>query len=91
MNSASELVTLPAICDPLAIPTGGTCTPFAGNRIPADRIDPIAAGLLEHVPLGYEHGMLTYLRASFVLNGAHDPAQALVLTAEGLACRARRW
>ena len=44
-----------------------------------------ASHLLEHVPLGYEHGMLTYLRASFVLNGAHDPAQALVLTAEGLA------
>ena len=29
--------------------------------------------------------MLTYLRASFALNGAHDPAQARVLTAEGLA------
>ena len=29
--------------------------------------------------------MLIYLRASFALNGAHDPAQALVLTAEGLA------
>jgi hypothetical protein len=38
---------LGTICDPLAIPTGGTCTPFAANRIPADRIDPIAAGLLE--------------------------------------------
>jgi ATP/maltotriose-dependent transcriptional regulator MalT len=44
-----------------------------------------ASHLLEHVPLGEEHGMLTYLRASFVLNGAHDPAQARILTAQGLA------
>ena len=34
-------------CDPLA--TG--CTPFPGNRIPANRIDPIATAFLDHVPL----------------------------------------
>ena len=40
------------ICDPLTIdPATGACTPFAGNRIPADRIDPIAAAFLQHVPL----------------------------------------
>jgi len=39
------------ICDPVTIDaTTGACTPFAGNRIPADRIDPIAAALLQHVP-----------------------------------------
>jgi ATP/maltotriose-dependent transcriptional regulator MalT len=44
-----------------------------------------ARHLLEHVPLGEEHGMLTYLRASFALSGAHDPTTARTLTAEGLA------
>ena len=38
------------VCDPLTIPTTGMCTPFANNRIPEERIDPIAAGLLSHVP-----------------------------------------
>ena len=44
-----------------------------------------ASHLLEHVPLGEEHGMLTYIRASSALNGMHDPATARALTAEGLA------
>ena len=40
------------ICDPLTInPTTGACTPFANNRIPADRIDPLASALLQRVPL----------------------------------------
>ena len=39
------------ICDPVIInPSTGACTPFAGNRIPADRIDPLAAAFLQHVP-----------------------------------------
>ena len=39
------------ICDPLTIDTAtGICTPFAGNRIPANRIDPLAAAFLQHVP-----------------------------------------
>jgi hypothetical protein len=42
---------LPAICDPFTIPTTGGCTPFANNQIPANRIDPIATSLLQHVPL----------------------------------------
>jgi DNA-binding CsgD family transcriptional regulator len=37
------------------------------------------------VPLGEEHGMLTYLRATSALNGMHNPATARTLTAEGLA------
>jgi hypothetical protein len=39
------------VCDPLTIPTTGVCTPFANNRIPANRIDPIAVGFLRNVPL----------------------------------------
>jgi hypothetical protein len=38
------------ICDPLTIPATGVCTPFANNRIPADRLDPLATALLQHVP-----------------------------------------
>jgi len=46
-----DFSALGPICDPLTIPSTGACTPFAGNRIPADRIDPIAAAFLPHVPL----------------------------------------
>jgi hypothetical protein len=45
----SSLTT--AICDPLTIPTTGVCQPFANNRIPDGRIDPIARALLQQVPL----------------------------------------
>lgn len=41
----------PALCDPLTIPTAGTCQPFADNRIPASRIDPIAAAFLRQIAL----------------------------------------
>ena len=40
---AGDFAGLGTICDPLTIPTTGVCTPFAGNRIPAARVDPIAA------------------------------------------------
>jgi hypothetical protein len=48
---SGDFTGLGTICDPLTIPTSGTCTPFAGNRIPAGRIDPIAAAFLRNVPL----------------------------------------
>lgn len=38
------------ICDPLTIPITGSCAPFAGNQIPASRIDPIARAFLDRVP-----------------------------------------
>jgi len=39
------------ICDPLTIDSAtGRCAPFANNRIPTDRIDPIAAAFLQRVP-----------------------------------------
>jgi hypothetical protein len=41
-----------AICDPATITTpGAACTPFANNRIPAERLDPLAVAFLQHVPL----------------------------------------
>jgi hypothetical protein len=40
------------ICDPLTIDAStGRCTPFPDNRIPASRLDPLAAAFLQHVPL----------------------------------------
>jgi hypothetical protein len=36
------------ICDPTA---GGGCAPFPQNRIPTNRIDPVAAAFLQHVPV----------------------------------------
>ena len=37
------------ICDPLTIGQAGGCAPFLQNRIPADRIDPIATTFLQYV------------------------------------------
>jgi hypothetical protein len=51
------------ICDPLTIPTTGVCAPFADNRIPDGRIDPIARALLEHVPQPTSGGSLQNLAA----------------------------
>ena len=41
---------LGTICDPGAIPTTGACTPFTDNKIPSQRVDPIAQALLAKVP-----------------------------------------
>jgi hypothetical protein len=60
---AGDFAGLATICDPLTIPTTGTCTPFAGNRIPAGRIDPIAAAMLANVPLSTSGGQTQNLTA----------------------------
>ena len=39
------------ICDPLTIPTTGTCAPFPNGQIPADRVDPVATAFLQKIPL----------------------------------------
>src|SRR5207244_2417907 len=43
-----DFSSLGAICDPT---TSGGCAPFPQNRLPAGRIDPIAAAFLQRVPL----------------------------------------
>jgi len=48
---AGDFSGVAPICDPLTIPSTGVCAPFASNRIPAGRIDPIATALLARVPL----------------------------------------
>ena len=52
-----------SICDPLTIPSTGTCQPFADNRIPIERIDPIAATFLQHVPEPTSGGLVQNLVA----------------------------
>lgn len=40
------------ICDPATIMAPGVaCTPFANNRIPSARLDPLAVSFLQHVPM----------------------------------------
>src|SRR4029078_4948260 len=45
---AGDFSSFGPICDPTA---ADGCVPFAQNRIPTARIDPIAAAFLGHVPL----------------------------------------
>lgn len=53
---------LAQICDPVAA-IAGTCAPFTGNRIPAERIDPIASAFLQHVPRPDTDSAIQNLRA----------------------------
>jgi hypothetical protein len=55
---------LDPICDPLAMTSpGDICAPFAGNRIPVDRIDPLATAFLQNVPQPSADGELQNLTA----------------------------
>ena len=48
---AGDFGGMAPICDPRTIgPATGACTPFAGNQIPAGRLDPLAREFLAHVP-----------------------------------------
>ena len=61
-NTAGQLV---AIYDPL------TGLPFAGNRIPASRINPVAAAMLKYLPLPdveRDNGTANYTRTSQINN-----------------------
>jgi hypothetical protein len=51
------------ICDPLT-KTATSCTPFAGNQIPSDRLDPVALALLAKVPRPSSPGLVQNLVAS---------------------------
>ncbi|HET6696790.1 MAG TPA: LuxR C-terminal-related transcriptional regulator [Gaiellaceae bacterium] len=67
----------------LALELAVDCLSFRGPAEASGWLER-AAHLLEGLPIGMEHGMLIYLRASFALSGAHDPTTARTLTAEGL-------
>lgn len=67
----------------LALELAVDCLSFRGPAEASGWLER-ASHLLEDLSLGMEHGMLTYLRASFALSGAHDPTTARALTAEGL-------
>ena len=51
------------LCDPLTRGAGGVCSAFVGNQIPANRMDPVAVGLLAHVPLPTTDGSVQNLLA----------------------------
>jgi hypothetical protein len=51
------------VCDPVTRTANGTCTTFAGNQIPVDRLDPVAVGLLAHIPLPTASGSVQNLLA----------------------------
>lgn len=52
---------LPAICDPATIAATGACQPFAGNVIPAGRIDPVARAMLARLPAASGNGQVRNL------------------------------
>ena len=59
---AGDLSGWNPICDPSTIdPTTGACVPFTGNRIPVDRLDPIAQTFLASVPLPTDVGQFQNL------------------------------
>jgi len=61
---SGDFSALGPVCDPLTIPALGLCTPFVGDRIPAGRIDPIAAAFLQHVPLPSSSGEVQNLTST---------------------------
>ena len=60
---AGDFSGLAPVCDPLTIVTSGVCTPFAGNRIPQARIDPVAAAFLPYIPFSTSADPLQNLTA----------------------------
>jgi hypothetical protein len=60
---AGDFSGLATICDPTNIPAAGVCTPFAGNRIPQERLDPLAVTFLERVPTATSAAALQNLTA----------------------------
>ena len=55
-------VTTP-VCDPVTRTAAGACTAFSDNRIPANRLDPVALALLAKVPLPTSGGTVQNLLA----------------------------
>ena len=61
---SGNFTALGPICDPLSIdPSTGRCAPFTDNRIPVDRLDPLAASLLQKVPRATGEGEVQNLTA----------------------------
>ena len=59
---AGDFTGWESVCDPLTIVASpGACAPFPGNRIPADRLDPIAQAFLTGVPLPNTDGQVQNL------------------------------
>lgn len=52
-----DLSAFGQVFDPLATDSSGNRLPFASNRIPTERLDPVALGLLAKVPLPNQPGI----------------------------------
>ncbi|MBI4460033.1 MAG: carboxypeptidase regulatory-like domain-containing protein [Acidobacteria bacterium] len=64
---------LPAIYDPLSTdPATGRRRAFEGNRIPTDRLDPVAAAFLRKIPLPNLPGEVQNYNVSSRLRNDHD-------------------
>ena len=70
---------LPSVCDPLTRTAAG-CMPFAGNQIPAARLDPVAAALLQLVPLPTTSGTVQNLLA---VEPERNPMDQLTVRLDG--------
>ena len=70
---AGDFSGLPTIYDPLTTdPVTGERRPFPGNRIPGDRLDPVARAFLEKVPLPNLPGEVQNFVASPNLKNDHN-------------------
>ena len=58
---SGDFSSLAPMCDPLTRSSSGTCATFAGNQIPASRLDPVAVAMLTHVPLPTSNGSVQNL------------------------------
>ncbi|MEQ1913377.1 MAG: hypothetical protein ABMA15_31480, partial [Vicinamibacterales bacterium] len=58
---AGDFTGVAALCDPLTRTSAGICTPFADNRIPVNRISPVATALLASIPTPTSGGLVQNL------------------------------
>ena len=70
----------PPLCDPLTRTAAG-CTPFAGNQIPAERLDPVARGAARQgaAPDERRHSCRTFWRSRTQINPMNQFSVASII------------
>lgn len=56
-----DFAGLPALCDPTTRTAAGSCSTFANNRIPSDRLSPLALRMLAAIPAPSSDGLVQNL------------------------------
>ena len=75
---AGDFSGLPAVYDPLSTDSAGKRTPFEGNRIPVNRLDPVALAFLQKLPLPNLPGQVqNYLATPTLQNENNQGAMRL--------------